>query len=672
MPHEAKVNFTRGEYSPLAHARRDIESYQAAAELLKNWVVLREGGVRRRSGTRYLGKTKYTDRDTRLVDFVYSLTQSYVIEMGDAYVRFWTHLGQVMSGDNPYEVVSPYDVDDIRALTWVRSEDVLYIARRSMTQKPQKLKRIASNDWAFEDVVFRDGPYLPINDVNNKATPGTTPATSGTSVITFDNTNNVNGGTGFVSTDVGRQFRLQVGGSWSWGHITTVTDDKTVTVTWDDGQGGGTTASLSWRLGAFSDTTGYPGAVELFQGRVFWGNTPTNPRFIGYSMSGLPDTFSPSDTDGTVTDSHGGAIEIINGDEILWMVESTALQLGTPRAVRSLAASDIQQQLSPRNIKQSLEIKEGVSDVRPVIVGPSTIHASRFSRALNDLYYDYQVNSLVRPEFSTTAEHLFFNTVIEVVYQQSPWRRLWSVLSNGELACTTVDRYEKVIGFTSHDVSGDVISACSIPGTVQDDLYLVVRRTINGQEVQYIESLEPDFFRDELKDAWFSDCGGIYQGAATNRVTGITWLRNTVVSALADGKVLPNATVDGTGALTLPNNRTATQIIFGIPIEARGRVLRAPTQTPSGSSLGRKMRVIGVEVDLFETKGLTIESDTGQSDRLLDRPASRQRTAAETFTGTFRLGGDGSWSSEGQFDFVMNTPLPATVRALNINLDVEE
>lgn len=701
---ELRATLTRGELSPLAYARRDLELYQAGAELLKNWIVLREGGIRRRSGTRYRGATKHANKDVRFIDFVYSVAQSYALEFGDLYIRFWTQGGQVESGGSPYEIASQYAEADLPNLAWTQANDVVFIALQSMTVPPQKLTRVAATNWTLSDVNFRDGPYLPINDQYNKVTTSDVLTTGASVTVTFQNTLNVNGGAGLQSTDVGRHIRMQFSGKWSWGKITAVSSTTTCTVLIEEGNGGGgggtnnglslggafTTSSTtdstganlgsgnlnnvetySWRLGAFSDTTGYPRCVCQCFGRLFFANTPANPRYIAYSYAGAPEVFTPSAVDGTVTDAHGGAYDLIIGDEILWLQEALRLQIGTPRGVRSLGAADTEQSFGPRNVTQKLEEQEGVAAVRPVIVGPSTVHCSRFAKAINDLFFDYQVNSLVRPELSLVAEHLFDEGVKELIFQQVPHRRLWIVMENGDLRCTTLDRYEKVVGFTRHDIGGEVVSACAIPGSDgYDEVWFAVRRTINGNTVQYVETLEPDFIRGDVEDAWFSDCGGVYTGAATNTISGVTWLANEEVSILADGRVLPNATVSSGGVLTLPNNKTAEKVIFGLPIEARGRVLRTPILTATGSSLGRKTRVVTVDVDVYETKGLRIESDMGSSDPLIERPAGKE-TATYLQSGVFRIDGDGSWRSEGQFDFVADTPLPVTIRAFNITLDTE-
>lgn len=666
-----KATLTRGELTPLAQARVDTELYQQAAEIVQDFYVLKEGGVRRRPGTRYRGEAKHANKDTRFLDFRFSATQAYAIELGDIYARFWTSGGQILSGASPYEIVSPYPESSLRSLQWVQSGDVIYVAHRSMTIKPRKLVRTSDTSWAFSVVDFIDGPYLPINDVNNTCTPSVTPATGSTSVLTFANTNGINNNTGLQTTDVGRMVRLQLGGKWSWGKITVRTSTTVCTVQWTDGQGGGTTASLSWRFGAFSDTTGYPGAVAIFQGRVFWGGTPVNPRYIGYSYSGLPERFFPSEVDGTVTDASGGAIDLLAGDEILWMQESSRLQIGTPSGVRSLGAQDIDQTFGPRNISQKLEIPDGVSSVRPCVVGSSTVHCGRFEKTIHDLYYDFQVNSLVNPELSVTAEHLSYPGVKELAFQQQPHRRLFAIVDGG-LISTTINRFEKVAGFSHHSVSGTIISMTSVPGDAQDDVWMVVRRTVNNVQKQYVETIDPDFLRGGVEDAFFSDCGGTYSGAATNTVTGATWLAGKTVTILADGKVLPPTAVSLAGVLTLPNAVSAEVVQFGLPIQARVKLLRAPAQAADGTAFGRRMRVVGADTDVYETKGLKIVSNRGRTDLLKEAPASVRESPGALITGTRRVMVDGSWTSEGVLEFLMDDPLPGTIRAVNVYVETED
>lgn len=754
--HVAKVTFTRGEVTPLVHARIDVELYKAAAKTLQNWYVLREGGIRRRSGTKYLGAIKSSTLDTRLVDFIYSSSQAYVLEMGNLYTRFWTNGGQLLDTGVPYEIVSPFATADLRSIQWAQSFDVMFFAHASTALPVQKLLRHGTTDWAWTAADFVDGPYLPINDQANRVTASARPTPGATVTFTHSNVNNINRGAGFVAGDVGRHYRIELSGVWSWGKITVVNSTTSVDVLIVDGgfsansgnshwtvigsadlgngvvtrlnpsagtntltsadygkfittvvtaspntnrtngtylakleaietatditvtmYGGDIALSLSsnsWQLGAFSGTTGYPRAISWFQGRLFLAGTAANPNAAWYSRSGFPENFAPSDFDGTVVDSHGGMLSMLGrADEILWMAEAPRLQLGTTGSIRTLGASDTQQAFGPRNVSQRIEVVGGVEDIPPVSIGQSAIHVAKYGKKINDLYFDYQVNSLIAPALSTTSEHMFDAGIKETWFQQSPDGQLWSILNDGGLVATARDQYEKVIGFSRQPLAGgNIISGCAIPGPTQDDFYMAVRRTINGVQVQYMELMQPRFLRGSLVNAWFVDCGGQYSGAASNTVSGITWLHGATVNVLADGIPFRGLTVSTGGILTLPGGATAAKITFGVPIANEFGVLSPPIDAPDGSSKGRKMRVIDVIADVYETLGLKFTSDRGQSDQLSYRsPNALMDTPDTLITGPRKVKIDGSWASAGQFTGSIDDPVPGTIRCLDIALDYE-
>lgn len=704
--HEIKNTFTRGIANPLAWARNDIQFYSQAAEDLVNFHVLKEGGVTRRSGTRYRGTTKHTDKFTRFIGFPFSLTQSYALEFGDLYMRPWIDYGNVLDSGAPYEIVSPYGEDDLSSLSWQRSHDVMYMTRASTTVPPKKLTRSAHASWAFSNVNFVDGPYLPINDQANALSTSATLTTGASVTFTWANTTGINGGAGLQTTDVGRHVRCQFGGKWSWGVITARASTTSCTVLIKEGNGFGGAgsesldlggalslvistvtgglieigsanknkySSYSWRLGAFSDTTGYPAHVTYYNGRLFWGRTDANPGAVFYSRSNYPEIMSPSDVDGTVTDSHGGMLDITGAGEILWLQEAPRLQIGTATGIRSLGPSNTDEAFGPRNVSQRLEIAQGTSSVRPVVVGPSSVHTGRAKKTVNDLYFDFQVNSLVAPDLAVTAGHLFKPQVVEMQFAQEPDKFLWVLLSDGRLVSTTIERYEKVIGMTRHYLlDGTVKSICSAPGSERDDLYLIVERTIGGSTVQYVETMSALFDPDasDRTEAFFVDCGGVYDGAETATVSGISWLAGEYVDILADGHALPRTQVSGAGVLTLPNSKRASVISFGKPINAYGRTLRVPATMQDGSGLGRKVRIIDLTADVYATLGLSFRSDMGQLDRLKPMYGADPFISDLTLTyGTQRVMIDGSWESAGNITFECPYPLPATIRALNINLE---
>jgi hypothetical protein len=91
----ARTSFVAGEWSPLLHGRSDIQKYVQAAASIENWLVQPQGGITRRPGSRYVTLTKAQDYDPVLLPFVFGPSQSYVLEFGEQYVRYFTLQGQL-------------------------------------------------------------------------------------------------------------------------------------------------------------------------------------------------------------------------------------------------------------------------------------------------------------------------------------------------------------------------------------------------------------------------------------------------------------------------------------------------------------------------------------------------------------------------------------------------
>lgn len=86
------TNFRAGELSPRLEGRVDLEKYNEGAQILQNMIVLPQGGVTRRSGSYYAGASKDGGK-VRLINFEYSDEQTYVLEFGLNYIRFYANEG---------------------------------------------------------------------------------------------------------------------------------------------------------------------------------------------------------------------------------------------------------------------------------------------------------------------------------------------------------------------------------------------------------------------------------------------------------------------------------------------------------------------------------------------------------------------------------------------------
>lgn len=81
--------FNGGKVTPLIDAREDIEPYNRSCRELKNAIASTQGPAFKRKGTLYVTRAKYSDKTTRLIPFIFSEIDSYQIEVGDQYMRFF-------------------------------------------------------------------------------------------------------------------------------------------------------------------------------------------------------------------------------------------------------------------------------------------------------------------------------------------------------------------------------------------------------------------------------------------------------------------------------------------------------------------------------------------------------------------------------------------------------
>lgn len=325
MPKAAWVqtNFNGGEWTPLAYGRFDLEKYRNGLALCENYMPMQQGGLTRRPGTRFVAAAKSSLHPIRLQRFEFSITQAYVLEFGDLYIRFYANDGQLQTGtvaaynnatayvvgdlasyggtsyrctadstgnlptDTDFwhplegtilEVATPYTWEEIWSLGFTQSADTLYIAHPN--HPPMKLQRRTAVAWVLKEVDFIDGPYLPVNVTATTLTPS---ATSGTANVVASTTDGINGDQGFLSSDVGRMLRIKCGGVWLWGRITTVTDSTHVV--WDiqppNGDQIPTTAQAVANLSA-----GSVFSVSVTDGGGGYGTRPPSVSFSGGGGSG--------------------------------------------------------------------------------------------------------------------------------------------------------------------------------------------------------------------------------------------------------------------------------------------------------------------------------------------------------------------------------------------------
>lgn len=658
-------SFNAGEFSELVSARVRFEKYQNAVKLSENMIPLVQGGMTRRTGSMHVAEVKTSADATRVVSFQYSITQAYIIEFGDQYCRFYKDRGQIESApDTPYEIATPYLEADLFELKFTQSADVLYITHPDYA--PRKLSRTGHTSWTLTVIDFLDGPYLP--DTQSDTITITPSGTTGSITLTAS-------AALFASTDVDRLVRLKLTGSANWGYvkITAYTDTTHVTATVKETLGAAA-VSTEWKFGAWSDTTGYPSCCIFFEDRLCFAGGSYTPQRIDMSRTGDYENFKPTDADGTIVDDHAVTVTLTANDvnNIVWMVDDEkGLLVGTRSGEWMVRPSSLQEATTPTNVTAKRSTAYGSYDLQALRAGKAAIYVQRAGRKVRELAYVYEVDGFRSPDMTVLAGHVLSGGVAQFAYQQEPHSIVWFVRNDGQLIGLTYDRDQSVIGWHRHILGGSfstgdavVESVAVIPTPTEDadEVWLVVKRTVDGSTVRYIEYITPEFDDDDTTDAFFVDCGLTYDGVAATTISGLDHLEGETLSVLADGATHPDVTVSS-GSVTL--DRSASVVHLGLTYVSDIQTLRIEAGAANGTAQGKIKRINRVIVRLYKTLGLQYGPDADSLDVVSFRTsADSMGSPPSLFTGDKEVNWNGGYSRDGYMYFRQDQPLPFTLLGL--------
>lgn len=151
-------SFAGGEVSPSVAARVDLSKRAVAVERAENFFVRVTGGMESRPGMRFIAEAKTTGA-TRLIPFEFNTEQTYILELGDQYMRFYAYGGQILSGGSPYEIATPYLAADLFDIEFAQSGDVMTIVHPNYA--PRELVRITNTNWTLTEISFEPSQAAP-------------------------------------------------------------------------------------------------------------------------------------------------------------------------------------------------------------------------------------------------------------------------------------------------------------------------------------------------------------------------------------------------------------------------------------------------------------------------------------------------------------------------------
>lgn len=507
----------------------------------------------------------------------------------------------------------------------------------------------------------------------NEAGDGQTPFT-----LTASSATGINDGSGFLTSDIGRSIRLLGSdGKWRWAVITACSSSTAVSVRMYGHALPDLNPIAQWRLGSWSAASGFPAVVGLFDERLMYARTNSEPVTVWGSKQGTFDDFGSSDP---VLSTDGLSITLLssNMNEILWIAAEEDLVTGSAGQIRSVGPSDITQSFSATNIAQKKGPTSGAEYTQPLSIGGVTLYVGQGGKKIRELVLGQQ-NRYVAPELTVMAEHMLKSGVKDWAFAEKPDPTIWAATGDGLLTAITYDRDQQQLGFARHDLGGKVEAVAVIPGVEAgyDDVYVVVNRTLSGATKRYIEVLERPFDSDldDIEDAFFVDCGLSYSGSAITTVTGLDHLEGQTVSVLADGGVVDGLVVSS-GSITLPYS--ASKIHVGLPFTSRAVTLPYAGPGQDGSLFGRRRNIIAAFIDVLSTGALKVGS--AGSDRWTPELVEQIMKSGDGLfgspidlqTGFVRCDYESSWAEgNGQIVLESSEPLPALIRSLELQVEGE-
>jgi len=492
----------------------------------------------------------------------------------------------------------------------------------------------------------------------------------------------------FSATDVGRHVRIKHASTWGSAIISEFVSPWVVNVKVGSAFGA-TTASTFWRLGVWSETTGYPRTVGFYEDRLIFAGVPNYPQRLDGSNSGDYQNFAPSETDDTVISSNAvsftlGSREI---NAILWLMDDEkALVVGTPGGPWLIRPSTAGEALSPTNASGKRLKSYGSANVPAVHLGDSVTYVQRGGRKLRAINYgSTSLDGFSTPDLTLSAEHITRGGITDMAVQMSPQPILWMVRGDGVLVGMTFvptdDSGKVAVGWHRHIRGGAfgaghavVESVAVIPSTdgTRDQLWMVVKRTVNGVTLRTIEYMKKIFDDgDDVEDAFFVDCGVTYDGAATTTVSGLDHLEGEVVSVLADGSAHPDKTV-ASGQITL--DREASVVQVGLAFLAQGQSMRFDMGAQNGTSQGKTQRIHRVAFRVHSTAAMSTGPSFDFLDEYIFRTSSDPTdTAIPPYTGDAEVPNwDSGYGTDERICFVRDKPMPLTLLAVFPQLTTED
>mgnify|MGYP003119329008 CR=1 FL=1 len=647
--------FTAGEISPRLEGRATIEKYLEGLSILTNMIVQPHGGVTRRPGTEYLGEVKSSSNVTRLIPFEFKTADTYALEFGNQYMRVFRNGLQVLSATKTISAITKANpgvltsnshgysngdevyLENSGAMAELKSRNYLVAGASTNTFTLTDLYGVAINTTNF--TTFNNG--VTTAKIYEVATPYTSAQVND---VRFAQSADVM----YIVHPSHAIRTLSRTDHNAWTFATpTINENNTPVLTSSDN---------------------YPSVVTFFEQRLVFAATNNNPQTLWFSKNADYLNFHTGTGDNdaliyTIASNKVNAIRYLSATRIL--------NIGTSGGEYVLTTAN-GGPITPTQTVIRKYSNYGCIDSEVVQVADVTLFAQRGARKVREFRYigEVDVAGYAAPDITILSEHLTEGGIQEFAYQQEPESIVWARRTDGTLLGLTYRREEEIVAWHKHIIGGSFGSGQAVVESIitlptdsgEDELYMIVKRTINSVTKRYVEVMKTFNFGSDTTAAFFVDSGLAYSGSATSTLSGLYHLEGQTLSILANGATHADETVSG-GGVTLDFSVTSGALGFGYTSEMQ--TMRLESGSQDGTSQGKPKRIHDITVRFHETVGAEVGTESGNADRIFFRDSSMNMDeAVPLFTGDKEIEFDGGFVDGDRIYVRQSQPLPMTVLAL--------
>lgn len=611
--------------------------------------------------------------------YIVVINPAGVVASTTPYIQIYKNDGTACTVSPFLDVEAPSALMDPKGYHFAQIGDVLWITHNSGNLRPLVIARrtidaddFAVLDYSLELTVAVDNNNLsrvstvlkqPYRNVNISAITMTPSATTGSINITASAAFWENG-------HVNTLIRINHSGTEGVARINSITSTTiaaaTVILTF-----GGTTASDEWREGAWSAKRGYPRSVTVHEQRLVWGGNKSQPDTLWFSKIGNPFVMMQemleqdlgSDTSGInyyysssivddakeydkkVVDDKGGARLVLSSNAfsyeigskeanpISWVASNGTFSIGTLGG-EYVCIGEISPALNFSIIQKTAY---GSGPLNPITMSEEIIHCTREGHKIRAFKYNESNGSYVNPNLTVTAEHLrrvgsgiFSGYLANYEYLQMAWQPsaeiLWVINSQNQLFGMRYSKENKNISWFRVNFGGTVLGVwgvCCVPNQNggEDDVWLVVQRTIDSSTVWYLERMGLSFEGDDMDPSAttyeediprFLDSYYLVDNTGTtltDTVSGLSHLEGEEVKFIYRGEDLGDYTVSS-GAITLSASAqlkvdTAGVGVVGLDYTSTFRGLDPEAGGDLGFSEGHVQAIYRAYMRVYKTRSLS-------------------------------------------------------------------